>query len=160
MGLEITTAAEGRDLVLTCRLAAPPEKVWAAWTEPDLLVRWFTPAPWATASAELDVRPGGTSLVVMRSPEGQEFPNRGVYLEVEPGRKLVFTDAFVAAWEPAEKPFMTGILTLESDGAGGTLYSARVKHGSLADREAHEKMGFHEGWPAATRQLAALVEGC
>ena len=57
--------------------------------------------------AELDVRPGGANLIVMRSPDGAEFPNRGVYLAVEPGRRLVFTDAFVEAWVPSPKPFMT-----------------------------------------------------
>ena len=56
------------------------------------------PRPWTVTAAELDVRPGGSSLVVMRSPDGQEFPNRGVYLEVQPGRRLVLTDAYTEAW--------------------------------------------------------------
>lgn len=109
--------------------------------------------------AELDVRPGGTSLVVMRGPDGVEFPNRGVYLDVIPNERLVFTDAFVSAWEPSAKPFMTGILTFEDADAGGnaTRYTARVLHWSVADREAHEKMGFHEGWGRCTDQLETLV---
>ena len=93
----------------------------------------------------------------LRSPEGQEFPNRGVYLEVVKNERLVFTDAYTAAWEPSEKPFMTGILTFEKLGDGKTKYTARVRHWTVADREAHEKMGFHEGWAKATDQLAELV---
>jgi uncharacterized protein YndB with AHSA1/START domain len=75
-------STESRELVLVRLIDAPPEKVYRAWTDPALLKQWFTPKPWTVASAELDVRPGGANLIVMRSPEGEEFPNRGVYLEV------------------------------------------------------------------------------
>ncbi len=145
-----------RDLVLTRLIAAPPEKLYRCWTEPALLTRWFTPPPWTVPHAELDVRPGGSNLVVMRGPEGQEMPNRGVYLEVVPGRRLVVTDAFVRAWEPSEKPFMTIELDFVPE-AGGTRYTALVRHWTVADREAHEQMGFHQGWGIATDQLAALA---
>ena len=65
--------------------------------EPELLKQWFCPKPWRAEVAKMDLRPGGSSLIVMRSPEGQEFPNRGVYLEVVPNERLVFTDAFTEA---------------------------------------------------------------
>lgn len=108
---------------------------------------------------ELDVRPGGSSFILMRGPDGEEFPNRGVYLEVVPNARLVFTDAYVnSAWEPAEKPFMTGIITFADEGAG-TRYTARVRHWSAGDRATHEQMGFHEGWGKATDQLEALLRG-
>ena len=145
-----------RTLTLERRIDAPPQRVWRAWTEPELLKVWFTPRPWTVSRAELDVRPGGSNLVVMCSPEGEEFPNRGVYLDVVPGRRLVMSDAYVSAWEPSEKPFMTATIDFLPDG-GGTLYRARVTHWSEADRTSHEKMGFHEGWGAATDQLVALV---
>ncbi len=142
--------------MLTRVINAPREKVFRAWTEPALLKQWFTPRPWTTPVVEADVRPGGASLVVMRSPDGTEHPNRGVYLEVVKNERLVFTDAYTKAWDPAEKPFMTVILTFEDDG-GKTKYTARVRHWTVADRETHEKMGFHPGWDQATDQLAALV---
>ena len=151
-----TTAAEGRDLILTRIIDAPCEKVFRAWTDPALLTQWFAPLPWNTPQVETDVRAGGSSLFVMRGPDGTEFPNRGVYLEVIQNEKLVFTDAFTHAWTPSEKPFMTVVLTFE-DQAGKTKYTARVRHWTIADREAHEKMGFHEGWAICTEQLAALV---
>ena len=100
---------------------APPEKGFRAWIDPELMKQWFVPAPWTIATVETDVRPGGSSLVVMRSPEGVEFPNRGVYLEVVKNHRLVFTDAYNQAWEPAEKPFMTMIVTFEEvDGKTST----------------------------------------
>jgi uncharacterized protein YndB with AHSA1/START domain len=151
-----TTVGEGRDLILTRVIDAPRDKVFRAWTEPELLKQWFAPLPWTTPVVETDVRAGGATLIVMRGPDGTESANRGVYLEVIKNERLVFTDAFAQAWEPSEKPFMTVILTFE-DLDGRTNYTARVRHWSVADREAHEKMGFHEGWPICTEQLAALA---
>lgn len=145
-----------RELVLTRIIDAPCEKVFRAWTEPELLKQWFAPRPWTTPVAETDVRPGGGSLIVMRGPDGNEFPNRGVYLEVVKNQRLVITDAYTKAWDPSEKPFMTVILTFENEG-GKTRYTALVRHWTVADREAHEKMGFHQGWGMCTDQLAAVV---
>jgi uncharacterized protein YndB with AHSA1/START domain len=150
------TSAADRELVLTRIIDAPREKLFRAWTEPDLLKQWFTPPPYKTTVAELDVRPGGANYIVMRGPDGQDLPNRGVYLEVVRNERLVITDAYGRAWEPSPKPFMTVILTFEDVG-GKTRYTARVRHWTVADRETHEKMGFHEGWGQATDQLAALA---
>ena len=145
-----------RELVLTRLIPAPRAKVYQAWTNPELLKQWFAPKPWTVTRAEVDVRPGGSSLIVMRSPEGEEFPNPGIYLEVVPNERIVMTDAYTKAWEPSEKPFMTAIVTF-ADEAGGTRYTARALHWNAADREAHEKMGFHEGWGQCADQLAELA---
>ena len=145
-----------RELVLTRLINAPRAKVYRAWTDPELLKQWFAPKPYTTPVVEIDVRPGGSATFVMRGPDGKDLPNHGVYLEVVPNEKLVSTDAYVKAWEPSEKPFMTLILTFEDEG-GKTRYTARVRHWTVADREAHEKMGFHEGWGLCADQLEALV---
>ena len=152
----MSTPNNNRELILTRIIDAPRERVFKAWTDPDLLKQWFAPKPWTTPVVETDVRPGGSSLFVMRSPEGQEFPNRGVYLEVVKNERLVFTDAYTKAWEPSEKPFMTAVITFEEAG-GKTKYTARVMHWNVADRETHEKMGFHQGWGQCADQLNALV---
>ena len=147
-----------RELVISRALNAPREKLYRAWTTPELITQWFTPPPFKTTKAVMDVRAGGASCITMQSPDGQEFPNPGIYLEVVPNERLVFTDAYTSAWVPSEKPFMTGILTFEDAGNGKTKYTARVRHWTVADREAHEKMGFHEGWAVATNQLEALAQ--
>ena len=147
-----------RELVLTRIINAPREKVYRAWTEPALLKQWFAPLPWTTPVAETDVRPGGSSLFVMRDPDGKEFLNRGVYLEVVKNERLVFTDAYVNAWEPSDKPFMTAILTFEDEG-GKTKYAARAKHWTVADREQHEKMGSIKGGRNAPTSLRPLWLG-
>jgi uncharacterized protein YndB with AHSA1/START domain len=145
-----------RELVLTRLIDAPREKVYRCWTEPQLMKQWFAPLPYTTPHVEVDVRPGGANVIIMRGPDGKDLPNRGVYLEVVPNERLVFTDAYVKAWEPSEKPFMTVILTFENEG-GKTRYTARARHWTVADKEAHEKMGFHQGWGICTDQLEALV---
>lgn len=156
MNVAATPTSE-RELVLTRIIDAPREKLYRAWTEVDLLRQWFAPKPWSTPHAELDVRPGGASMVVMADPDGKQYPNPGIYLEVVPNEKLVVTDAYTSAWEPSDKPFMTVVLTFE-DVDGKTRYTARAKHWTIEDREAHEKMGFHEGWGQSTDQLEALVK--
>jgi uncharacterized protein YndB with AHSA1/START domain len=151
-----TTSTDGRDLILTRMIDAPPEKVYRAWTDPELFKQWFVPQPWTISKAEMDIRPGGSSLIVMRNPEGEEFPNPGLFLEVVPNQRLVFTDAYHKAWQPSEKPFMTVVVTFEN-ADGKTRYTAKAMHWTDADREAHENMGFHVGWPIVAEQLAALV---
>ena len=150
------TIAE-RELVLTRLFDAPPEKVFRAWTEPELIKQWFAPLPWTTPRAETDLRPGGASLIVMRSPEGDDYPNQGVYLEVVKNERLVFTDAYTRAWEPSEQPFMTVVINFENAG-GKTVYTARVLHWTVADRERHEQIGFQEGWGQCADQLADLLK--
>jgi uncharacterized protein YndB with AHSA1/START domain len=151
-----TTSTDGRDLILTRMIDAPPEKVYRAWTDPELFKQWFVPQPWTISKAEMDIRPGGSSLIVMRNPEGEEFPNPGLFLEVVPNQRLVFTDAYRKAWQPSEKPFLTVVVTFEN-ADGKTRYTAKAMHWTDADREAHENMGFHVGWPIVAEQLAALV---
>lgn len=154
------TPDPARDLVLTRIIGAPRDKVYRAWTEPELLKQWFAPAPYTTPVAELDVRAGGSNLIVMRDPAGNDTPLRSVYLEIAPNERIVATDVYSKAWEPADKSVMpftiTMILTFEAVG-GKTKYTALVRHWTVADREAHEKMGFHEGWGKCTDQLAALA---
>jgi uncharacterized protein YndB with AHSA1/START domain len=149
--------AAKRELVLTRLIDAPRERLFRCWTEPELLKQWFAPLPYTITHAELDVRSGGSNYIVMRSPEGQDMPLRGVYLEVVPNERVVFTDAYTRPWEPSDKPFFTGIITFEDEG-GKTRYTARALHWTAEDCEAHAKMGFHEGWGQCADQMAALAK--
>jgi len=147
-----------RTLTLTRTFNASPEKVFRAWTEPALYKQWNVPRPWVITEAELDPRPGGTNRINMRSPEGVDYPDAGIYLEVIPGKRLVFTDAYTSAWLPSEKPFMTVSVELEPlEGGAKTRQFIRVLHWSGADREEHERMGFHKGWNQCADQLAELL---
>jgi uncharacterized protein YndB with AHSA1/START domain len=145
------------DLVLERTIDVPRDLVWKAWTKPEHLTKWFTPAPWTVADCEIDLRPGGAFRVVMRSPEGQDSPINGCYLEIVPNERLVWTDALLPGYRPSTNPFFTGILTLESLG-NGTRYTATVIHGDEAARKRHEEMGFHAGWGQVLDQLVAYAK--
>jgi uncharacterized protein YndB with AHSA1/START domain len=147
------------ELVITRDVPVPAAKLYQGWTDPELMKKWFVPKPWSIASVKIDLRTGGSSEVVMRSPEGQEFPNRGIYLEVVPNKKLVFTDAYTEAWVPSEHPFMTVIVTFEELGNGLTRYTARALHWTEEDRKKHEEMGFEPGWNTCLDQLVELMSG-
>ena len=134
-----------------------PEQLWAAWTTPALLVQWFCPAPWTVSAATLDLRPGGGFTTVMRSPEGQEHPHTGTFLEIVPNRRLVWTDALLPGYRPGPTPFITAVITFEPRG-NNTQYTAVALHRDAAAREQHEQMGFIKGWNTALDQLIALMK--
>ena len=157
------------DLVFEREVELPSALIWQAWTRPELIKQWFTPAPWTTVGCEIDLRPGGLFYTLMRSPEGQDFPNTGCYLELVENQRLVWTSALGPGFRPvpaesaksAESDScdfaFTVILTLAPLGAG-TRYTALVLHRDEADRQKHEAMGFQDGWGKALDQLVALVK--
>lgn len=145
------------DLVLERVIDVPRDLVWAAWTQPEHVKQWFTPAPWKTVECEIDLRPGGIFRTVMRSPEGQDHPNVGCFLEVIENERLIFTDALGPGYRPARNPFMTAVITLQVHGKG-TKYTALAIHNDEADRKKHEDMGFHDGWGKALDQLVAHMK--
>ena len=151
------TPLSQRELILVRETDVPRERLYAGWTTPELLVKWFTPSPWTTTSCEIDLRPGGFCRTTMRSPEGEEFPNVGVYLEIIPNEKLVFTDAYLPGWEPNPGQFFTAILTFETLPSGKTRYTARALHWTEEATKNHEAMGFTSGWGKAFDQLVELV---
>jgi len=145
------------DLVLQREIDVPANLVWRAWTEPEHLKKWFAPAPWSITECEIDLRPGGAIGFVMQSPEGQQFPNVGCYLEVVEGKRLVWTDALLPGYRPSAEPFFTAVLTLEPRGTG-TLYTAVALHRDEEGRKKHEAMGFHEGWGMVLDQMVAYIK--
>lgn len=147
-------AHPSRRAVLERVVDVPPERVWPAWTRPEHVKRWFTPAPWQTVDCEIDLCPRGMFRTVMRSPDETGHPNVGCFLEIVEHRKLVWTDALEPGHRPSPSPFMTAIILLEPSGAG-TRYTAIALHQDAAGRQQHEEMGFREGWGKALDQLVA-----
>lgn len=146
------------DLVLERHTTVRPELVWKAWTTPEHVKQWFAPKPWTAPECEIDLRPGGQFKFVMRSPEGQLFPNVGCYLEVVPLERLVWTDALLPGFRPAKEPFFTASVHFEPDGKGGTKYTAIAQHRDEEGRKKHEAMGFHEGWGQVFDQLVEFAK--
>jgi uncharacterized protein YndB with AHSA1/START domain len=89
------------DLPLERVIDVPPALVWRAWTEPQLLMQWWTPRPWKTVACDIDLQPGGIFHTVMQSPEGEKFPYTGCYLEIVKNRRLVWTFLLGPGYRPA-----------------------------------------------------------
>lgn len=153
----MTSEAANHSLQIVRELDAPADKLFAAWTTPERMGEWFCPKPWRVTEAKLDLRPGGSSFILMEGPNGERVPNRGIYLEIVPGRKIVFTDAYTSAWVPSEKPFMTGVIEFEDLGNGRTRYTATALHWSEEDKTRHAEMGFEAGWSIVADQLEAVA---
>lgn len=133
---------------------ASPETVWEIMT--TRMPEWWAPKPWTTEIVEQDWRAGGRNATIMRGPDGEEFPNEGVFLEVVPNKRFMFTDAFQAGWIPA-KAFMVATFELSPEGKG-TRYRASARHWDEAAKKQHEDMGFAGGWAMCADQLAELAE--
>lgn len=146
------------DLVLEREIAAPRDLIYTCWTTPEHLVHWFVPKPHKVTACHLDVRVGGAFNTTFEV-DGNLMENNGVYLEVIPGEKLVFTDAYTVGWKPAPEPFMTAILTFEDAGPGRTRYRAVARHRNAETAKTHADMGFHDGWGTVVTQLEAYAQG-
>ncbi len=133
---------------------ASPETVWAIMTE--RMSEFWCPRPWTTEIVEMAWCAGGRCAMIMRGPEGEESPIEGVVLEVVPGHRFVFTDAFSVGWIP-KPPFMTGIFEISSEGTG-TRYRASARHWDEETMKQHAAMGFADGWAKVAEQLAELAE--
>jgi uncharacterized protein YndB with AHSA1/START domain len=145
---------ERLELSIERLIDAPVETVWRVWTERT--EEWFCPKPWRVEIVEQDFRPGGRTAMIMRGPDGEEMPMEGVFLEVEPGRRIVSTDAFKAGWIP-QGPFMVAVTEFEDEG-GKTRYRASARHWTTEAKTQHEAMGFQDGWSRVAEQLAELAE--
>src|SRR5437870_1000289 len=144
-----------RDVVLERFIDAPKHLVWEALTKPEHLKEWYMPKPWgAVSSCELDVRPGGIFSIDIATPDGQEFPNLGCFLEVIPMERLVWTSMLFPGYRPAvfDDIPITAIMTMKSEGSG-TRYVFTALHRDEADLEKNKTSGFYEGTQISVGQL-------
>lgn len=163
-GLERTRSALSNRLVFTRDLPVPRALVWRAWTEPELMHEWFCPKPWRVTEVDQELRAAGRANNIMEGPgpDGQMMRNvnKGSFLEVIPGEKLVFTDLLLEGWAPNPNTFLgfTATIIMQDAGPGRCRYTAICKHSSATGQQQHADMGFHEGWGIATDQLVALAQ--
>jgi len=135
-------------LTLVRRIKAPPARVWAAITQPDLMLQWWGPDAGPTLSVVADVRPAGRFSVVFRLLNGEEHNPTGIYREVVPEKKLVFTWDLPGALEPES------LVTFRLEPiVGGTELT--LTHERLPDAEA---CASHEyGWSGLLDKLPVFL---
>jgi uncharacterized protein YndB with AHSA1/START domain len=131
-------------LTLKRRLNAPPEKVYAAWTDPEKIARWIGPKQVVSARAETDPRVGGHYHFHMRTSDGEEHDVSGVYHEVVPNEKLVFT----WAWKSTPERESRVTITFKADGDGTML---TLLHEQFFDEEARDR--HKQGWSGSFDKL-------
>jgi uncharacterized protein YndB with AHSA1/START domain len=135
-------------LTLKRRLSAPPAKVFAAWTDPEKIKCWFGPPGVETLAAESDARVGGRYRILARSPDGEEHDVGGIYRDVVPNEKLVFT------WAWKSTPERESLVTIELKRDGdGTLLT--LTHEQFFDEGARDR--HQQGWTGALEKLAQFV---
>jgi uncharacterized protein YndB with AHSA1/START domain len=161
-----------REFVASRLLHAPPETVFAAWTQPDRLARWWGPAGFTTPVVQVDLRPGGGWRIVTRAPDGKEYPLKGIWQEiVRPTRLVIRMDLHEhpGEWHEALQeyrrdqerrpvPEMVWVVTFEPH-AEGTLFTFRARFATRTERYAMLKMGMAEGWAQSLDRLAAHLAG-
>jgi len=131
-------------LTIKRRLKAPLEKVFAAWIDPEKVMRWMGPGEGKPLSAECDARVGGRYRWVMQDTAGEVHDVRGVYREIVPNEKLVFTWAWKSTLE--RESLVTVLLKPDGD---GTLLT--VTHEQFFDEEARDR--HRQGWIGALDKM-------
>jgi uncharacterized protein YndB with AHSA1/START domain len=134
-------------LTLKRHLKASPAKVFAAWIDPEKVKRWMGPGEGKALSAECDLRVGGRYRWVMQSPDGEEHDVSGVYREVVPNEKLVFTWAWKTT--PERESLVTVLLKPDGD---GTLLTLTHEH--FFDEAARDRHQY--GWNGALDKMERL----
>jgi len=140
---------EQPSLSIVRKLGAGPAKVWRAITEPEMLKQWMAPSDaFKVPVAEADVRVGGRYHIVMNAPDGELHDVSGVYREIVPNKKLVYT------WAWKSTPERQSVVTIELRAAGsGTELTLR--HEQFADADARDH--HQQGWMGCLARLEKAV---
>ena len=158
--------ASDTDLVLERTLDAPLDLVWKAYTDPELMKKWWAPRPYETPEVEIDWRPGGIFHFVMTGPDGFREDSAGCVLEYVRHERVTWTSALGRGFRPndlsekdgCEAFAFTATVTFADAGNGRTSYKAVALHKNSTDRDTHEKMGFDEGWGTCAGQLEEVAK--
>ena len=155
------TAAASRPMqsnertVVTRVFDAPRALVFKAWTEPKHLAQWWGPQGFTNPVCEVDVRPGGAIRIVMRGPDGVEYPMRGTFREVSEAERLVFT---AVAEDAQGNRLLEAVTTVTFAEQGGkTKLTLHARAVALVAAAAPMLEGMQAGWTQSLERLDALV---
>lgn len=148
--LELTTPSD-REILIVRRFATPPELVFAAWTEPHHVKRWWGPHGFTTTHCEINLRPGGTFRIEMRGPDGEIYATTGTYREVTPPVRLVYEEVFGCLGQPDTVSLVTVTFV---EAVGGTTVKLHTRCMSRAHRDALIDIGVEQGWTGSFERLS------
>ena len=151
-GKATVTLPTDERILITREFDAPRHLVWKAWTEPELVGRWWSGNRGETTVAEIDLRVGGTWRCVMVSDDGFEAAFRGEYREVVPNERIVSTEVY----EGAPEAQALNTVTFE-EREGRTTLTVLVEHASKEARDAHLASGMETGMQEGMDLLEGVV---
>lgn len=149
------TEVQEYTLSITREFKAPIDKVFQAWTDPDILMKWFGPKGVSTESAQIDLTVGGTYQFELKLPDGTIAHHRGEYREIDPPRKLVFTGILDGQGCAGSAGVVAETLvTIELDDVGGStrLMLTHEFFPNEASRDSHS-MGWNGSFDRLTDVL-------
>jgi uncharacterized protein YndB with AHSA1/START domain len=150
-----TNPAMQRDVIIARIFDAPRALVFKMWTDPKHMAQWWGPAGFTNPVCEMDVRPGGTLRIVMRAPDGVDYPMTGVFREVVAPQRLVFVTTPVDA---EGKALLEGITTVTFAEQGAkTNLALQTRAVGFAEQAARMLAGMDAGWTQSLERLATLL---
>jgi uncharacterized protein YndB with AHSA1/START domain len=146
-----------KDLTLTRLVDAPRERVFKAWTDPKQLAKWWGPRHFTNPVCELDARVGGALYIVMRGPDGNDYPMKGIFREVVPREKLAFTNI---AMDAEGNHQLEGFTTVTfADENGKTRMTVTTGASGLVPVAEQMLDGMEEGWAQTLEGLESFITG-
>ena len=156
--MNFTVDKENKTVRVKREFAAPLDKVWAAWTQSELLDQWWAPRPWKARTKKMDFREGGQWLYAMVGPDGTEHWALAEYKTIDPQKSFSALDAFCDENGNINDSFPRSFWTNEFNENGDTtMVSVEIQHEKLEDLEKIIEMGFKEGFTAALENLDELL---
>ena len=142
---------------VTREFAAPLAKVWAAWTQSELLDQWWAPKPWKTKTKKMEFKVGGHWLYAMLGPEGEEHWCRADFKSISPNKSFIVSEGFCDPNGKITTDFPIAYWHCQfSESSNKTIVQIEISYDSLADLEKYMELGFQEGFTSALGNLDEL----
>lgn len=155
--------SSGREVIIMRTFDAPPERLFGWWTDPRLLMRWWSPKGWSTPACKVDLRPGGLFHYCMRAPDGSDFWGRGIYREIVVPQRLVYVDSCSDRDGRLVEPVRYGLSpaypseTLVTVTFSGREGKTRITLLHDIPEAVFERGGIRQGWAEMLERLDAAL---
>lgn len=168
--MDVLPGADDLEVVYTREFSAPRERVYEAFTDPKLLKQWWGPEGYTVPVAQTEPHPSGRYRIVMRAPDGTEYPVTGIYVQADRPDRIVMTDEtdeMPQDWQDLmneyrgedETPLRSIVRVLFDESATGTKLTIVTRFPRVEDKDAMLRMQAAEGWAASLDKLDRLLAG-
>jgi uncharacterized protein YndB with AHSA1/START domain len=157
--MEFVIDKENNKVIVTREFASTLSKVWAAWTQSELLDQWWAPKPWKAVTKKMEFKEGGYWLYTMNGPEGEEHWCRADFKSISPNKSFKVSEGFCDSNGKITNEFPIAYWNCQfSESANKTIVQIEISYDSLADLEKYTELGFQEGFTSALENLDELLK--